>query len=88
MVLNVNEDDVNSYRDKYGIKKLYHGKVKKLVDVEFCDDLRMIEETVEPPLYEPEEPLDEFCEEESDLSEDEGSGSDIDTATDSEEEDD
>ena len=71
MILNVNEEDVNQYRDKHGIKKLYHGNPKKLVDVEFCDDTRIIEENIEPPLFEPEEPLDEFCEEESDLSEDE-----------------
>ena len=71
MIFNVNEEDVNCYRDKHGIKKLYHGNVRKIMDVEFCGDLRMIEETIEPPLFEPEEPLDKFCEVESDLSEDE-----------------
>ena len=70
MILNVNEEDVENYRERYGIKKLYTGQVKKLVDVEFCGDLRMAEETLDPPMYDVDELEDEFYSMESDFSDD------------------
>ena len=71
MILNVNEDDVEQYREKYGIKHLFTGQVKQLVDIEFVGDLQMAEETQDPPLYNLNEPEDEFYVEESDFSDEE-----------------
>ena len=38
MILIVNEEDVENYREKYGIKKLFEEEIMKLVDVEFVSD--------------------------------------------------
>ena len=57
MILNVNEDDVEHYREKYGIKNLFKGDILKLVDVEFVTEA---EETLPPPHYDLE---DEFFDE-------------------------
>lgn len=85
MILNVNEDDVERYREKYGIKNLFEGDILKLVDVEFVTDQRMAEETLPPPLYELEDEFFDEIEEESDL-EDGESDTDEDVDDDTEDE--
>ena len=85
MILNVNEDDVERYREKYGIKNLFEGDILKLVDVEFVTDQRMAEETLPPPLYDLEDEFFDEIEEESDL-EDGESDTDEDVDDDTEDE--
>ena len=49
MMINLNYEEVQKYKEKVGIKKRYTGKLKKLVDVEFPDEMEPIGN---PPLNE------------------------------------
>lgn len=42
MMINLNYSDVQEFKEKVGIKKRYTGELKRLVDVEFPDEMEPI----------------------------------------------
>ena len=48
MMINLNYQDIQNYKEKVGIKKQYKGPLRQLVDVQFPDEL--VVET-EPPIH-------------------------------------
>ena len=67
MIINLNYKDVEEYKEKVGIKKRYTGQLKRLVDVEFPDEM---EDIGNPPVNDDVgvglEVGDELLEEDSD----------------------
>ena len=53
MMININHAKIEKYKKTTGISKKYTGDIKKLVDVEFPDELDV---PTEPPTY--NDPLD------------------------------
>ena len=68
MIINLNYKDVEEYKEKVGIKKRYTGQLKRLVDVEFPDEM---EDIGSPPVNDDVgvglEVGDELLEEDSDI---------------------
>ena len=48
MILNLNYDKVESYKEKFGIKETYDGDLVRLADIEFPPEMDGEEE---PPTY-------------------------------------
>ena len=61
MMINLNHELVEQYREKYGITEKYDGELLRLVSVQFPDEIEEEEVAqVVPPLFE----VDDFIEDE------------------------
>ena len=52
MILKLNYDRVEAYKEKFGLEKTYTGELLRLADVEFPPEM---EEEEQPPIYDVED---------------------------------
>ena len=52
MILKLNYDRVEAYKEKFGLEKTYTGELLRLADVEFPPEM---EEGEQPPIYDVED---------------------------------
>ena len=50
MIINLNYDQIESYKEKFGIKETYDGDLVSLADIEFPTELNE-EEEQQPPVF-------------------------------------
>ena len=87
MMINLNYKDVQEFKEKVGIKKRYTGELKRLVDLEFPDEMETIgnppvNENVDVGLHVVDELLEEDFETYTD-SEDDSEDSEDNNSSDS-----
>lgn len=66
MIINLNHDLVEQYREKYGITETYDGDLLRLVSVQFPDEIEEEEVAqVAPPVFEVDDYIEDEFEEEA-----------------------